>query len=180
MCRFCGEIVGHFLLHCRKAYRLWSFVFRTFAILWVPSHSVTGFLFSWWNWLGKHSSHIWNLVPLCLTWCIWRDRNRWTFEDMDRLDDQLLALFSRSLFDWSRAWDSHLVILSLCSLALSFFVISASFLFFFFVFCFFFFVFVLFDMLCATLHLVVFWLYISYLSKKEKEKKKNRNSMVVV
>ena len=58
------------------------------------------------------------------------DRNRRTFEDMDRLDDQLLALFSRSLFDWCRAWDSHLVILSLCSLALSFFVISASFLFF--------------------------------------------------
>ena len=27
-----------------------------------------------------------------------------TFEDMESLDDQLLASFSGSLFDWSRAW----------------------------------------------------------------------------
>ena len=50
-----------------------------------------------------------------------------------------------------RLGDSHLVILFLCSLALFFFVISASFLFFLFSL-----FFVLFDMLCATLHLVVF------------------------
>ena len=72
MCR-CNEVtVDHLLLHSRKAHQLWSFVFRTFGILWVPSRSVADFLFSWWNWLGKHSSNIWNLVPLCLMWCIWR------------------------------------------------------------------------------------------------------------
>ena len=27
-----------------------------------------------------------------------------TFEDMDNLDDQLLASFSVSLFDWFRVW----------------------------------------------------------------------------
>ena len=27
-----------------------------------------------------------------------------TFEDRDKSDDQLLAYFSGSLFDWSRAW----------------------------------------------------------------------------
>ena len=27
-----------------------------------------------------------------------------TFEDMERSDDQLLASFNGSLFDWSRAW----------------------------------------------------------------------------
>ena len=26
-------------------------------------------------------------------------------EDLDRSDDQLLALFSSSLFDWARAWE---------------------------------------------------------------------------
>ena len=61
-------------------------------------------LFSWWNWLGKHSSNIWNLVSLCLMRCIWRECNRRTFEDLDRSEDQLLALFSGSLFDWARAW----------------------------------------------------------------------------
>ena len=32
------------------------------------------------------------------------ERNRQTFEDLDKSDDQLLALFTGSLFDWSRAW----------------------------------------------------------------------------
>ena len=104
MCCCCGETVDHLLIHCRKAYRLWCFVFRIFGISWVPSCKVSDFLFSWWNWLGKHSSYIQNLVPLCLMWCIWKERNRRTFEDLDRSKDQLLALFFGSLFDWARAW----------------------------------------------------------------------------
>ena len=87
MCRCCEETVDHLLLHCGKAYRLWCFVFRIFGISWVPSCTVSNFLFSWWNWLGKHSSNIWNLVPLCLMWCIWKERNRQTFEDLDRSED---------------------------------------------------------------------------------------------
>ena len=31
-----------------------------------------------------------------------------TFENMESSDDQLLASFSGSLFDWSRAWDMFL------------------------------------------------------------------------
>ena len=104
MCRCNGETVDHLLLHCGKANRLWSLVFRSFGISWVLPRSVAGTLFGWWNWPGKHSSSIWNLAPLCLMWCLWRDRNKRTFEDMDSLDDQLLASFSGSLFDWSRAW----------------------------------------------------------------------------
>ena len=104
MCRCCGETVDHLLLHCGKAYWLWCFVFRIFGISWVPSCTVSDFLFSWWNWLGKHSSYIWNLAPLCLMWCIWKERNRRTFEDLDRSEDQMLAFFFGSLFDWARAW----------------------------------------------------------------------------
>ena len=33
-----------------------------------------------------------------------RKHNQRTFEDLDRSDDQLLASFSGSVFDWSRAW----------------------------------------------------------------------------
>ena len=89
---------------CGKAHRLWSFVFRTFGIPWVLSRSVEDFLFGWWNWLGKHSSNIWNLVLLCLMWCIWKEHNWRTFEDLDRSDDYLPASFIGSLFDWSRTW----------------------------------------------------------------------------
>ena len=104
LCHCCDETVNHLLLHCGKTYRLWCFVFRIFGISWVLSCTVRDFLFSWWNWLGKHSSYIWNLVLLCLMWCIWKERNQQMFEDLDRFEDQLLALFFGSLFDWVRAW----------------------------------------------------------------------------
>uniref|UniRef100_A0A7N2L696 Reverse transcriptase zinc-binding domain-containing protein n=1 Tax=Quercus lobata TaxID=97700 RepID=A0A7N2L696_QUELO len=85
--------------------------------------SIPDLLFGWWNWLGKHSSQIWNLVLLCIFWCIWKERNRRTFEDLDSSGDQMLASFSGTLFDWSRAWrlttsdslPSFLSSLSLCN-----------------------------------------------------------------
>ena len=103
MCQHCGETVPQLLLHCEIAYRLWSFVFITFSLSWVVPRSIPDLLFGWWNWLEKHSSQIWNLVPLCIFWCIWKERNWWTFEDLDSSDDQMLASFSGTLFDWSRA-----------------------------------------------------------------------------
>jgi len=105
----CIVFVGRQWIICcyivEKANRLWSFVFRTFRISWDLSRLVIDFLFSWWNWLGKYSSHIWNLVLLCLMCCIWREHNQGTFEDLNRSDDQLLALISDFLFDWFRVWE---------------------------------------------------------------------------
>ena len=65
MCHCNGETVDHLLLHCGKAHRLWSLVFRSFGIFWVLPRSVVDTLFGWWNWPGKHLSSIWNLAPLC-------------------------------------------------------------------------------------------------------------------
>ena len=131
MCRCCGEIVDHLLLHCGKAYRLWCFVFRTFGISWVPLHTVQDCLFSWWNWLGKHPSNIWNLVPMCLMWCIWRERNRRTFEDLDKSEANCLLSFLDPFLIGLGLGDSLLVTLFLFSLALFFSVINAFFCFFF-------------------------------------------------
>ena len=69
MCHCNGETVDHLLLHCGKAYWLWSLVFRSFGISWVLPRSIA----NWRNWFGKHSSSIWNLVLLCLMGCIWRE-----------------------------------------------------------------------------------------------------------
>ena len=95
---------GIFWEWLKKSYKLWSLVFRSFGISWVLPRSVADTLLGWWNWPGKHLSSIWNLAPLCLMWCLWREWNRRTFEDMDSSDAQLLASFSGSLFDWSRTW----------------------------------------------------------------------------
>ena len=45
MCRCSGETVNHLLLHCDKAYQLWSLVFRSFGINWVLPSSVADTLF---------------------------------------------------------------------------------------------------------------------------------------
>jgi hypothetical protein len=78
-------------------------VFRSFGVDWVVSEPVVELLFGWHNSLGKISSDIWNLVPLCLMWTVWHERNRRTFEDVAKYEQQLLDCFASSLFEWSSA-----------------------------------------------------------------------------
>ena len=103
MCHHCEETVDHLLLHYEMANQLWNFVFITFGLSWVISRSTPNLLFGWWNWLGKYSSQIWNLVPLYILWCIWKEHNGKTFEDLDSSGDQMLTFFSGTLFYWSQA-----------------------------------------------------------------------------
>jgi hypothetical protein len=74
MCCCDGETVDHLLLHCTLAHVLWSFVFTAFGIHWVTPRRVVDLLLGWRNWFGKHHSSIWNLVPSCLMWSVWRER----------------------------------------------------------------------------------------------------------
>ena len=57
----------------------------------------------WRNWFSKHSSAVRNLVPSCVMWSLWRERNNRTFEDLEHLVGQLIEFCMSSLFDWSRA-----------------------------------------------------------------------------
>ena len=88
-----GESVDHLLLHCGEVSQLWSFTFRSFGVL---LKKVIDLLESWRNWLGKHSLNIWNLLPHCVMWIIWRGRNNRIFEDLVLTKDKLLALFART------------------------------------------------------------------------------------
>ncbi len=104
MCCSSGETVDHLLIHCPMASALWSWVFQTFGVQWVMSGTVTTLLFSWQNGLGRHSLDIWNMVPICLMWTVWKKCNQRTFEDFSRSNRQILESFTLTLFDWSRAW----------------------------------------------------------------------------
>ena len=57
---------------------------QAFGIHWVMPGSVVGLLFCWHQWLGNHNSDIWNLVPGCLIWIVWLERNRRSFGIMRR------------------------------------------------------------------------------------------------
>ena len=72
-------------------------------------------MFCWSNWLGKFSSDVWNMVPRCLMWVVWMERNRRFFEAKEKSLIQLQFLCQSTLFDWARCWGS-----SNCSSTLEF------------------------------------------------------------
>jgi hypothetical protein len=47
---------------------------------------------------------IWNMVSIFFMWTIWKERNQCTFENVYRLDKQILESFTLTLSDWSRTW----------------------------------------------------------------------------
>ena len=104
MCKDADESVDHLFLHCRVAKEIWSLAFRFVGIDWVLPHRVSDLLFGWWNWFGKKFSSVWNLIPSCLIWIIWRERNSRTFENKEIALDKILEIFFGVLYDWSRAW----------------------------------------------------------------------------
>ena len=56
------ETVDHLLLHCKFVHTLWSEVFYLFGVQRVMPKIVVSLLSTWWNWLGIHSSNVWNMV----------------------------------------------------------------------------------------------------------------------
>ena len=94
-----------------------------FGVQWVMPDTIVSLLFAWRNWLGTHSSKVWNMVPACLMWLVWKECNAQTFEDIERPIDMLKNLLARTLFEWSRIWGlTHCSSLSdfLISIRLSF------------------------------------------------------------
>ncbi len=102
MCLCSRETDDHLLLYCDVASRLWSRLFKVIGVQ--RAGMIAALLFRWWNSLGKHSSEIWNLVPLCLKWTLWQECHSCTFEDTERSWADLESAFFWTLYDWSRAW----------------------------------------------------------------------------
>ena len=119
MCKRFGESVDHLLLLCPIAWELWSLVFCLFGIHWVMPHIVLEFE----SWQGKFVRHrnidVWTLVPYCLIWCIWHERNVGSFEGCERSLLEIKSFFLHTLYDWSVAfshfsYSSFLVFLDRC------------------------------------------------------------------
>ena len=102
MCKNCGESVDHLLLHCPIACELWSLVFYFFGIHWVMPRKVIELFESWQGMFGRHRNIVlWRIVPHCLLWCIWRERNARNFEGCERSMLEIKSFFLHTLLDWS-------------------------------------------------------------------------------
>ena len=63
--------------------------------------SVLGLLECWQGRFGRHQNgFIWLIVPHCLMWCLWRERNSRSFKDIERSIPNLKSFFFNTLLDW--------------------------------------------------------------------------------
>jgi hypothetical protein len=53
---------------------------------------------------------VWKMVPCCLLWCLWRERNGRQFEDKERTIEKLISFFFYSLYSWKAAFLAPLVL----------------------------------------------------------------------
>jgi hypothetical protein len=63
--------------------------------------SVLELLTSWGAASGsRHAKEVWRLAPLCLLWCIWRERNARLFEDVETPMVELRKRLLNTLYSW--------------------------------------------------------------------------------
>ena len=104
MCKRAGESVDHLLLHCDYARELWSFIFCMVGLQWVMPGKVSELLACW----RRRAAHmIWNAIPSCLMWLLWRERNRSAFEDSERHSMDLKLTFLHTIVEWMAAVNSQ-------------------------------------------------------------------------
>ena len=84
--------MDHLLLHRDVAYSLWEDEFNMFRIHRVMIGSIANLLIHWRNLFRKYRLNVWNLVPGCLMWIVWREQNCCSFEDTISSLDQLKSL----------------------------------------------------------------------------------------
>lgn len=89
-----------------------------FGVSWVMLKEVVELLASWPGKFRKHENGvIWNMVPHCLMWGIWRERNARIFEGTKRVIHELKMTFLQTLLGWKKALGIFLFIACLiCSM----------------------------------------------------------------
>jgi hypothetical protein len=111
MCKKEEESIDHLLLHCESAQFLWNAFFSRFGLAWVMPRGVVDLLHCWWSGGRPCNAVVWKMVPLCIMWCLWSERNGRFFEDSERSLEDLLHFFFNTLFTWAAAWLAPIVII---------------------------------------------------------------------
>uniref|UniRef100_A0A2N9GUN7 Reverse transcriptase domain-containing protein n=1 Tax=Fagus sylvatica TaxID=28930 RepID=A0A2N9GUN7_FAGSY len=102
-----GESMDHLLLHCDYASELWSFIFCIVGLQWVMPCKVSELLACWRRRDVSSKNVIWNAIPSCLMWLIWRERNMRAFEDSERHSMELKLTFLHTMVEWMAAMSSQ-------------------------------------------------------------------------
>ena len=82
--------------------------FYLFGVQWVMPKKVVDLLVCW-NWRDTRNciGVIWNAIPLCITWIIWKERNNRTFEDLEHLLASVKLSLLCTLYAWMAKLSGH-------------------------------------------------------------------------
>ncbi|KAJ9678521.1 hypothetical protein PVL29_020644 [Vitis rotundifolia] len=107
-CFLCGceeESVNHILIHCTVVRALWDIVFGLVDVKWVFPESVKEVLASWrGSFVGKKRKKIWDAIPLCIFWTVWKERNRLAFRGGVLNVQKLKNFFVCNLWSWAKLY----------------------------------------------------------------------------
>ena len=105
LCKSSGESTDHLLLHCDFVQAFWSLIFCLFGLNWVMPAQVVDLMACWMGAFRKSQvAGIWGLIPSCIMWLIWRERNHCLFEDLELTPLELKSILLSSIFGWSNAY----------------------------------------------------------------------------
>jgi hypothetical protein len=104
LCKRDGETVDHLLLHCDVASTLWNHVFSRFGMSWVMPRRVVDLFSCWWKAGRSRSAAVLKMVPICILWCVWKERNTRCFEDLENSMEIIVASFLHLLYLWTEAF----------------------------------------------------------------------------
>jgi hypothetical protein len=96
--------VDHLLLHCDVAFTLWNHVFSRFDMSWVMPRRVVDLFACWWKVGRSRSAAAWKMVPICILWCVWKERNLRCFKDLKNSMENIVASFLHMLYLWTKAF----------------------------------------------------------------------------
>jgi hypothetical protein len=104
MCKLTGESVDHLLLYCDVASALWSSLFSRFGMSWVMPRQVVDLLACWWSSRRPRSTVVWKMAHICPFWCLWREINNKSFEDLESTLEEILSSFYLTLYFWTMVY----------------------------------------------------------------------------
>lgn len=83
-CHLCGreaETINHLFLHCSVTVQVWNIFLALAGVHWVMPNNTKEML-SCWNKGSSPSAqkNRWDLIPACIWWSIWKERNSRCFE----------------------------------------------------------------------------------------------------
>ena len=84
---------------------LWEIIFNLVGVQWVFPKTVKEAITSWkGSFVGKKRKKDWKIVPLCIFWFAWKERNHIVFKDGTLAVQRLKLNFVYNMWSWNRVY----------------------------------------------------------------------------